>query len=503
MAPPKAPSVTILGGGTAGWMAACLMARAWPTAVITVIESPDIGIIGVGEGSTPQLRAFFETLGLAEADWMPRVNATFKAGIAFHGWSQAPGFASYFHPFQTDLDGFTAPAFFANSIARRAGHDAWAHPDRFFLPSAIAAERKAPVPPENFPFDIGYGYHFDAHLIGAVLRDHATGKLDVRHIQRRVTEVQLAENGDVAALMLENGDAVTADLFVDCSGFRSTIAQQALGVAFHSFGDNLFNDSAVVMPTPPDPAGTNSHTKATALSAGWCWDIPLTNRTGNGYVHASRHIDKDAAETELRRHLGLLDSDVSARHLQMKVGRVATSWTRNCLAVGLAQGFIEPLEATALHIVQATVDGFIRAWEGGGFTPTGRDDFNARIAARYDGIRDYIVCHYRVNQRTDTPYWRENAANQRLSDSLKSILTCWFTGGDLAAEIAAQGIGGYYSALSWHCLLAGYGNFPDRARLRGAPPPLPVHDMARIDDFIARCGRNFGDHKTLLQRLDA
>jgi hypothetical protein len=312
----------------------------------------------------------------------------------------------------------------------------------------------------------------------------------------------LTESGDVAALMLDDGEAVTADIFVDCSGFRSVIAQEALGVPFRSYGNNLFNDRAVVMPTPADPNGTNSHTKATALSAGWAWDIPLTNRTGNGYVYASRYVDADAAETELRRHLGLLDSDIAARHLQMKVGRVATSWTRNCVAIGLSQGFIEPLEATALHIVQATVDGFIRTYEDGGFTPANRDDFNARIAARYDGIRDYIVCHYRVNQRRDTQYWRDNAANQALSDSLKSIMSCWFTGNDLAAEIARQGIDGYYSALSWHCLLAGYGIFPEPGRIT-SPPALPVHAMAPIDDFIARCALNFGDHKAMLQQLHA
>ncbi len=492
-----APHITILGGGTAGWMAACLMARAWPAAVVTVIESPDIGIIGVGEGSTPQLRGFFQQLGIAEADWMPKANATYKVGIEFRGWSSHLGFESYFHPFQTMLDGFTAPAFFDNAQARRVGHDVWAHPDRFFLPAWLAAQRRAPIPADNFPFDIAYGYHFDAHLIGAVLRDHATGTLGVHHLERRVTEVVVAGTGDVAALRLEDGALVSGDIFVDCSGFRSVIAQAALGVKFIPFGENLFNDRAVVMPTPADPAGTDVHTRATALSNGWAWHIPLTNRSGNGYVYASAYCDADAAETELRAHLGLLDSNVAARHLDMKVGRVATTWTGNCLAIGLAQGFIEPLEATALHIVQASVDGFIAAYESGDFTPANRDGFNTVIAARYDGIRDYIVAHYRMNSRGDTPYWRANAANQNLSDSLKAILTCWFTGQDLAAEIDRQGIAGYYSALSWHCLLAGYGTFPDAARMR--PAAVLRHDMAAIDDFIARCGGNFTDHKLILE----
>ncbi len=495
-----APAITVLGGGTAGWMAACLFARAWPGARVIVIESPEIGIVGVGEGSTPQLRNFFKTLRIAESDWMPRANATYKAGIAFHGWSSRPGFGSYFHPFQTAIDGFTAPAFFQATRFRRTGHDVPAHPDRFFVPTAIAAARNAPVPPPNFPFDIGYGYHFDAHLIGAVLRDHAVG-LGVVHLERRIVEVVLAEGGDVESLRDSTGETIGGDLFVDCSGFRSTIAQGALGVPFRSFGENLFNDRAVVMPTPADPHATNAHTLATALSNGWCWDIPLTNRTGNGYVYSARYTDPDAAEAELRAHLGPAAENATARHLTMNVGRVETSWTRNCLAVGLSQGFIEPLEATALHIIQATVEGFIDDFTGGGFTQARRDAFNARINRRYDGIRDYIVAHYRMNSRTDTPYWRDNAANQDLSDSLKAIMTCWFTGGDLEREIADQGIGGYYSAVSWHCLLGGYGTYPAEAKLRPPAPELALPDFQAVDTFIAGCARNFDDHKTVLERL--
>lgn len=487
----------ILGGGTAGWMAACLLAKQWPQHKVTLVESPEVGIIGVGEGSTPQLRAFFRTLGLAEADWMPKCNATYKNGITFKGWSDRPGFESYYHPFATDLDGYSLPDFAYNTRARRTGRDVWAHPDRFFLPSVLSAKRLGPIAAESFPFDIGYGYHFDAHLVGAVLREHAIG-LGVQHLQRHVEHIEVGETGDVTALVVREGEHIDGDWFVDCSGFRGGIIQQALGERFISFGDNLFNDSAVVMPTPADPSGTNPHTSASALSAGWAWDIPLTNRTGNGYVYSSKYIDKDAAETELRKHIGTLDSDVEARHLQMKVGRVERSWVGNCIAVGLSQGFIEPLEATALHIVQATVEGFISALQAGGFKPAEREAFNARIAARYEGIRDYIVCHYRVNRRSDTEYWRDNAANNNLSDNLKAVMTSWFRGEDLGAMIAKLDIGKYYSNLSWHCLLAGYGTFPDDAKI--APPGDDVlHiDMAGIEDFLRRCAMNFTDHKKLL-----
>jgi tryptophan 6-halogenase len=494
--------IVILGGGTAGWMAANLFAHHWGAgrAAVTLVESPEVGIIGVGEGSTPQLRAFFRTLGMAEADWMPRCNATYKAGIRFNGWTERAGHEGYFHPFATDVDYRTQPQFIYNCRARRTGREVAAHPDRFFLPRLLSDERMSPLPGESFPFDIGYGYHFDAHLVGQVLKGHAL-TLGVRHLERHVASVEMGPDGDIAALVTRDGERIAGDIFVDCSGFRATLIQEALGERFISFAGNLFNDRAVAMPTPRDPAGIKPQTEATAMAAGWRWAIPLTNRTGNGYVYSSRYLDSDAAETELRADLGMLDADVEARHLTMKVGRVERSWARNCLAVGLSQGFIEPLEATALHIVQATVEGFIDAFAAGGFTPQHRDDFNSRIARRYDGIRDYIVCHYRVNGRTDTEYWRDNAANDTLSDNLKTMLTAWFRGADMDGVIDELGIAPYYASASWHCLLAGYGVFPDAGKLVPPGSDVAIHDLDAVDDFLRRCALNFGNHDAALAAL--
>jgi tryptophan 6-halogenase len=491
----------ILGGGTAGWMAACLIARHWPQHQVTVIESPDIGIIGVGEGSTPQLKAFFQTLGIAESEWMPECNATYKAGISFHGWSERPGFESYFHPFHNQLDSFTEQQFAFRTRARRTGRDVWAHPDRFFLPAKIASLRLAPLPSDNFPFEIGYGYHFDAVLVGQFLKQHATRTLGVVHLEHTIDDILLDSDGNVESLKAEDGETIVGDFFFDCSGFRGVIIQKALGEPFTPFSGNLFNDRAVAMPTSNDEGDIPSETRATTLSAGWAWKIPLTNRAGNGYVYSSRYIDPDAAETELRTHLGLLDADVPARHLQMNVGRVERSWVRNCLAVGLSQGFIEPLEATALHIVQATVEGFIDAYDKGGQTSEYAATFNEAISRRYDGVRDYIVAHYRVNQRTDSDYWRDNAVNNNLSDNLKAIMTAWFTGADLAQEIADLDIGRYYSSLSWHCLLAGYGTFPPDHKLSVPEADLALTDMDRIDAFISGCARNFVPHSIALSKL--
>jgi 2-polyprenyl-6-methoxyphenol hydroxylase-like FAD-dependent oxidoreductase len=493
-APPR--SVVILGGGTAGWMTANLLHRRWAEhgTKVSLIESKEIGIIGVGEGSTPQLKAFFDEIGVAEQEWMPRCNATYKAGIEFSDWSRRPGFERYFHPFPTDVDGFTQGKFFYSTRARRTGRDVPAHPDPFFVPTRLAREALAPLAPPNFPFFVSYGYHFDAHLIGAFLRDFAT-KRGVEHVEARIASVEVDDEGDVEALIADDGRRFEADLFVDASGFRAAIIEGALKEPHRPFAVNLFNDRAVVAPTAHGPGPIHACTRSTAKSAGWIWHIPLTNRVGNGYVYSSRYIDPDDAADELREHLGLAE-DAEVRHLQMKCGRIERSWVRNCLAVGLAQGFLEPLEATALHIVLATVNSFLDAWEN-----DRRDGFNDAIARRYEGIRDYLVCHYRTAQRRDTDYWRDATSLDALSDSLKGVITAWFTGADLEQEVMRQEIAGYYSPASWHCMLAGYGNFPDDSMLKPPGADIAPIDMAEVERFVAGCAINFPSHSDALAQL--
>lgn len=242
--------------------------------------------------------------------------------------------------------------------------------------------------------------------------------------------------------------------------FRWLSHSKKLKVPFISFAENLFNDSAVVLPTPAQES-INSETISSALKYGWSWDIPLKHRTGNGYVYSSRYCDSSDAETKLREKLGLLDSDIEARHLKMKVGRVRSPWHKNCLAIGLSQGFIEPLEATALHIVQASILEFMLEVEAGEFSDNNRDNFNHEINRRFEGVRDYIVAHYRLNSRSDSQYWIDNANNDQISESLLRILQCWTgaLGHDIEQEIIKQDIGGYFPLDSWRTLLAGYGFF--------------------------------------------
>lgn len=246
--------IVVLGGGTAGWMTACLMAERWlkpgdRPVTITLVESPDIGIVGVGEGSTPQLKALFDRLGLAEADWMPRAHATWKLGIGFEGWSDIAGHDRYFHPFPGPVDLHSQPAFVHRARLRRSGYAVPAHPDGWYLATHLAQCGLGPHPGDGFPFAPSCGYHFDAHRVGQVLRDEAVRR-GVIHLQRRVTEIAIGTEGTVEALACDGGDRVAGDFFVDCSGLRSVIAQERLGGRFLPFAANLFNDRAVVMPRP-------------------------------------------------------------------------------------------------------------------------------------------------------------------------------------------------------------------------------------------------------------
>jgi len=483
--------IVILGGGTAGWITANAMIDSWANKgiEITLIESPAIGTVGVGEGSTPRMKLFFDSIGVEEAEWMPRCNATYKNGISFANWSTRPGFGSYFHPFTSQVDQHTRTEFFFNTHARRQGIDVHAHPNRYFLAAKLSENRQGPKPNENFPFVVEYGYHFDANLVGEFLKERARER-GVKHIAAKVVDVRKASSGNIASLLTDTEETIEGDFFVDCSGFRGTLIQKTLEVPFRSFAENLFNDSAVVLPTEQGD-NIGSQTVSTAMKYGWAWEIPLTHRIGNGYVYSSSFCSADDAEAELRTHLELLDSDTEARHLKMKVGRVEEHWHKNCLAVGLSQGFIEPLEATALNLVCNTVYDFIETVDAEGFADRGRKGFNERVNAGFESIRDYIVAHYILNSRDDTDYWLQNGENKHVSETLKQILQIWKTGKNLGQEMKRLQIHSSYRAVSWYCLLAGYGFYPELRPMPADNPAATKMDMGRIDDFIRRCSLNF------------
>ncbi len=494
-------SIVILGGGTAGWIAANLIATHWEDKQldITLVEAPDIGIIGVGEGSTPPLKTFLEVIGVAEDEWMGRCDATYKVGITFRDWSTKPGFDEYFHPFLCQPDEFSVPAFFHNSFLRRQGVDLDGHPSQYFLAWQLAKQRLAPVAPPNFPFEMNYGYHFNSGMLGEFLQEWAARK-GVKYKQAAVTETVLNEHGYIDYLKTDTEETIKADFYVDSTGFRSELLQKALGVPFESCEDVLFNDSAVVFPTEPDE-NPSPQTISTALKYGWGWKIPLTSRFGNGYVYSSKYVDDDDAEMEFRQHLGLVDSDIEARRLKFKVGRVKEHWAKNCLAVGLSQGFIEPLEATALDMVQETVVRFIEAANKGNFTDQYRDEFNERISKRFDAVRDYIVCHYRISSRDDTDYWRDCATNEKISRSLRELLTAWMSGKNITDELERQNLDAYFPSVSWNCLLAGKGILPSQDQVRPGNELAHKYDLAKIASYLEGCALNFKPHQEQLRAV--
>lgn len=508
--------IVIVGGGTAGWMAANLFVKKWSKekVKVTLVESPEIGIVGVGEGSTPTLKRFFEMVEVPESEWMPSCNATYKVSIRFAGWSPGSGVAEYSHPFFSQVDTFSQRPFIVNCLTRRMGLDVNTQPEDFFINGVLARQGKGPITPDSFPFNMEYGYHFDSALLGEFLSELAVGR-GVDHLQGRVSEVSRTDDGDINVLTLETGEQISGDFFVDCTGFASVLMQKTLGVPFNSFKDNLFNDSAVVMPTPvADDIPVETVSKA--LSSGWCWKIPLLNRFGNGYVYSSDFISSEEAEAEFRQHLiaeaeekglpalglggeSLLDGE--CRHLKMRVGQLESHWSQNCLALGLSQGFIEPLEATALHLVQITVEMFCIKFAEGQFGPEKRSEFNTDIVRRFDHVRDYIVAHYKLNTRDDSEYWKANRDNNHLSESLLQILDVWYRRGDVSAELTRQKLQTHFGTNSWHCLLAGYGAFPPLAE--GQPGKGDRYIEAGVQKFLEGCALNYRSLKENLSRFDA
>lgn len=490
-------NILIIGGGTAGWITANLFAKRWGNSGwnVTLMEAPDIPTIGVGEGSTPYLQKLFETLDIPEHEWMPKCNATYKTGIRFDNWSTNPGFESYFHPFISEVDRKYFKVFKQHAEIRRKGYQIDAHPDHFFLLQYLAEQKRHPQTPSNFPFPASYAYHFDAGKLGEILKDNAI-KLGVKHEYAKVKNVTLHPSGDIAEICTDDQRKLQADLYVDCTGFNALLIEKALKVPFVSFKNNLLNDSAVALSSVYNK-DYKPQTVSKALACGWSWEIPLTNRVGNGYVYSSGYLSKEIAEEELRAKLGNSALDSPARHIKMRVGRTSKHWHKNCLAIGLSQGFIEPLEATALHLVQFTVEQFIEQFEQDQYTNKNQSTFNDGINFTFERIRDYIVLHYLTNSRQDTQYWKDCRHSITTSDSLNQLMQVWLAGGDLEQELKRQDIDKYYGSLSWHVLLSGMGIFPANERLQPLPANYQVTNKEKIKEFYRGCALNYTELKSL------
>lgn len=498
LTPPR--HIIIVGGGTAGWMAANLMSHHWRKVgiKITLVESSKIGTLGVGEGSTPFLKDFFQTLGIKESQWMPECNATFKCGIRFPDWCVDKGHTSYFHPFYSDIDNRPAKDFFANSNTRRKGVDSHYNPDDYFITSALANNQKAPkYSDNNNQKKLNYGYHFDAELLGHFLKKHALN-LGVNHIDDKVSDVILNNKGDIALINTENHGPLRGDLFIDCSGFQGLLIQKALGEEIISCEKHLFNNSAVAIPTlHPINNKLASETISKALKNGWVWHIPLMNRLGNGYVYSSKYCSKEQAEAELRELLGDAAKGQKALHLHWKPGRIQQHWKKNCVAIGLSQGFLEPLEAPMLYLVQRSIEGFIEHFSKGAFSSHYQQNFNSEINNIIDATKDYLQAHYKINSRTDTQYWQDSRNNPVMSKVLSNMLDGWLHADNFDEVINTNMPNLAYLKTSWYCLFSGKNFF--------SPTPKIIKKYAQSQPkekaLNTQIVNDFSDHKLYLNKL--
>ncbi|MEK8053185.1 tryptophan halogenase family protein [Ideonella sp. DXS22W] len=483
-------SIVIVGGGTAGWMAAAALAQVLlrgrdatlPPLGIRVVESDEIGTIGVGEATIPHLRTFNQALGIDEDAFLRATQGTFKLGIEFVDWGGLG--QRYIHGFgKVGRD--EAVAFHHHWLRARALGQAGPLGDYSINTAAAPAGRflrARPDLPDSPLADIAHAFHFDAGLYARFLRQRAEG-LGVQRTEGRIVQVlQRAgggvEEGFIEALQLASGERVAGDLFIDCSGLRGLLIAQTLGVGFDDWAHWLPCDRAVAVPSAhPADAPLLPMTRSTAQAAGWQWRIPLQHRVGNGHVYSSAHVSDDEAAAQL---LAGLDGPALAepRFIRFAAGKRQAGWTHNVVALGLASGFLEPLESTSIHLIQTGITRLLSLFPDRGFEPADVAEFNAQMAAEYEGIRDFLILHYHLTQRDDSAFWR-HCRTMDVPASLRRKMALFAGHGRLQRD--GQEL---FAELSWLQVMVGQGLLP-----RGHHPladTLPAAEsVALVQDTAA------------------
>ena len=486
--------IVIAGGGTAGWMAAAALARFMSEqASITLVESDAIGIVGVGEATIPQIHLFAGGLGIHEADIIRETNATYKLGIEFVDWL-APG-ERYMHAF--GLVGRAIGIVPFRQLWHRARNEGIAEDFGHYYFNEVASRMGRMSIPEgghaSTMFGLVHAYHFDASLFAAFLRRFAEAR-GVTRVEGKIEGVERDDqSGDIAALALDGERRIEGDLFIDCTGFRSLLLGDALGVKFDDWSNYLLSNRAFAVPCARSEP-FRPYTQSIAHKAGWQWRIPLQHRTGNGHVFCSDFISEDEAAATLLANLEGEALD-EPRLLRFTTGMRETVWSHNCLALGLAAGFMEPLESTSIHLIQSSISRLMTYLPGGRIAPKARDKFNRDTATEWRRIRDFLILHYHANQRVGEPFW-DHCRTMPIPDTLQEKIDLFeeqglivrddnelFTEEGWGQVMIGQGLkAGAVSPLAYtigHDELAGY-MVKLADAYRRAASVLPTHE-----DFVA------------------
>lgn len=426
--------IIIVGGGTAGWLSAAFLSQQLPLTSsrdiqITLVEASDIPTVGVGEATVPSLKETLAACGISEIDFLTSCGATFKHGIKFVNWRQPPEKhmgESYFHPFGAPLKvGAVDPLRAWSKLPRdKRGNIA----DIFSVQSEMAEMGRAPKHLKDRPYDgaLSYAYHLDAGKFAEYLKQRFRAQ-GVKHIIGKVAEVDYNPSTEnISALTLDDGTKLTSDLYIDCTGFAARLINSDKQNPFIDKTDVLFVDKAVTTRLPTKgTASINGYTTCTAQSAGWIWDIVLQNRRGVGHVYSSKYISDAQAKTKLASYIGQSEDALETRTLNMRIGYQQHQWRGNCVAIGLASGFLEPLESTGIYLTEmanwALADMLPRFMSG--HNPQAQ--YTDAMVHHYENIVDFLKLHYAISERRDTPFWRDNANPDTWPETLKANLKAW------------------------------------------------------------------------------
>jgi tryptophan halogenase len=474
-------SVLIVGGGTAGWMAAAALSRfLGPTLDIRLVESEQIGTVGVGEATIPQIKHLNSALGIDERDFVARTHGSFKLGIEFINWRrQGEAYLHNFGSIGLNLQQVTFHHYWLRARAAGSQTSLW---DYCLNTAAARQMRFSPLEKVgNSPLSgIAYAYHFDASLYGQFLRAYAEQR-GVTRMEGLIESTEMdPENGHVTAVRLQDGRSLAADLFIDCSGFRGLLIEQALGTGYEDWTHWLPCDRAIPVPSSNETAPIRPYTQSIAHSAGWQWRIPLQHRTGNGHVFSSAHMSEaDATDTLMANLEG--EALAEPRVIRFVTGRRKQFWNRNVVALGLASGFLEPLESTSIHLVQSGISRLIALFPDGDIAAADRDEYNRQMVLEYERIRDFIILHYHLNERTDSDFWQDCAA-MTVPDTLTAKLDLFRANGRLYHREEDL-----FTDSSWLQVMLGQGVMP-----KGYHPMADALSADQLHDFLGNIRKIVG-----------